>query len=62
MAALVLIMFSSQALAGACALLLIGLSAYFAYPVWNKNDQLMSYVYGQQEITDGPVIDYVFSD
>ncbi len=50
------------ALAGACALLLIGLSAYFAYPVWNNNDQLMSYVYGQPEITDGPVIDYLFSD
>ncbi len=51
------------ALAGACALLLIGFSAYFTYPLLTGNgDQLMSYVYGQQEITDGPVIDYVFSE
>ncbi len=50
------------ALAGACALLLMGFSAYFTYPLWNSNDQLMSYVYGPQEISDGPVIDYVFSD
>ncbi len=50
------------ALAGSCAVLLIGLSAYLVYPLWNNSDQLMSYVYGQQEIADGPVIEYVFAE
>ncbi len=50
------------ALAGVCALLFVSLTAYFTYPLWQGGDQLMSYVYGQPEISDGPVIDYVFSD
>lgn len=51
------------ALAGALTVLIIGLAFYLAYPaIRGGNDQLLSYVFGQSEITDGPVIDYVFSD
>lgn len=51
------------ALAGALTVLVISLAFYLAYPaIWGGNDQLISYVFGQSEVTDGPVIDYVFSD
>jgi hypothetical protein len=51
------------ALAGACAIIMIGLVAYFGYPLaQGGNGQLMSYVFDQQELSDGPVINYVFSD
>jgi hypothetical protein len=53
-----------EALAGVVAILVIGFAAYFSYPVLSGgNGQLLSYVFDQQpEVTDGPVIDYVFSD
>ena len=51
------------ALAGACAVLMIGLAAYFTYPAApGGSGQLFSYVFEQQFASDGPVIDYVFSD
>jgi hypothetical protein len=51
------------ALAGVCALLMIGLVTYFSYPLMQGgNGQLLSYVFEQQSASDGPVIDYVFSD
>lgn len=51
------------ALAGAVVLLFLGLAAYFTYPLFSAgNGPLYSYVFDQQEISDGPVIDYVFSD
>ena len=53
-----------EALAGVMAVLVISLAAYFSYPILlGGNGQLLSYVFDQQpEVTDGPVIDYVFSD
>jgi hypothetical protein len=53
-----------SALAGVVAMLVIGFAAYFSYPLLlGGNGQLLSYVFDQQpEVTDGPVIDYVFSD
>lgn len=53
-----------SALAGVLAVVVIGLVAYFSYPIRpGGNGQLVSYVFDQpQEVSDGPVIDYVFSD
>lgn len=53
-----------SALAGVVAILVIGFAAYFSYPIrQGGNGQLFSYVFDQpQEVSDGPVIDYVFSD
>lgn len=54
---------AGKALAGACAILMIGLVAYFGYPLMQGgNSQLFFYVFDQQEMSDGPVINYVFSD
>ncbi len=51
------------ALAGALSIFIVGLAFYLSYPAMRGgNDQMLSYIYGQPEITDGPVIDYVFSD
>ena len=51
------------ALAGVLALFVLCLAAYFTYPLMQGgNGQLMSYVFDQQELSDGPVINYVFSD
>jgi hypothetical protein len=54
----------TRALAGAAALLVISLAAFLSYPLLSGgNEQLMSYVFDQQPaVTDGPVIDYVYSD
>jgi hypothetical protein len=50
-------------LAGAVAILMISLAAYLGYPLLpGGNGQLFSYVFDQQELADGPVINYVYSD
>ena len=52
-----------SALAGVVVVLLLGLVAYISYPLMSGgNGQLFSYVFDQQELSDGPVINYVFSD
>jgi len=52
-----------SALAGLGAVFLIGLAAYFTYPLTQGGSgQLFSYVFEQQDASDGPVMDYVFSD
>ena len=54
---------SRGTLAGVCAILMIGLTVYFSYPLMQGgNGQLLSYVFEQPSASDGPVIDYVFSD
>ncbi|MBN3033629.1 MAG: hypothetical protein JW873_06000 [Candidatus Saganbacteria bacterium] len=51
-----------RAAAGVLALFLISAAAYFACPaVMTEGGQLYAYVF-EPDISDGPVLDYVFSD
>lgn len=55
---------SAAFLAGALVILIAGSVFYYNYrPSPIASDELVfSYVFGQSEIADGPVMDYVFSD
>jgi hypothetical protein len=55
---------SRAARAGALAIFAICLISYFGYPFIQDrgSGQLFSYVFEQQDNSDSPVIDYVFSD
>lgn len=52
------------AVVGIIAVLLVGVSFYLAYPTDLANEELMV-VFGiteQQDISDGPIVNYIFSE